>query len=240
MPMIQRVAAAERSSSGAVRKSKANALPSAAASESRRVATRSMSRARISPITTPTARQRSASSIAHSTSRGRAAVTVISRSGAMPAGRDRGHRACRSRQARDPRRSRRCICQEPVPRLARHEVDRTVASPSASRDTVSASAKPVAAGGLRLPRGRDFVQCAASEPAAERVVDRAGCRAQQRSAVFADEAGCCLHRAELLPQPARAGCRSLKSRRQVVRAAEGHGSSVIGGRRQRNVHDLFY
>jgi len=83
--MIQRVAAAEGSASGAVRKSSASVLPAAAASESRRVATTSMPRARISPITTPTARQRSASSIAHSTSRARAAVTVISRSGATPA-----------------------------------------------------------------------------------------------------------------------------------------------------------
>src|SRR5205809_118261 len=43
-----------------------------------------MSRGRISPITMPTARQRSASSMAHSTSRSRAAATVISRSGAIP------------------------------------------------------------------------------------------------------------------------------------------------------------
>ena len=41
-PMIQRVAAAEGSSSGAVRTSKASALPAAVASESRRVATGSM------------------------------------------------------------------------------------------------------------------------------------------------------------------------------------------------------
>ena len=83
--MIQRVAAADGASSGAVRRMRPSVSPAAAASESRRVATWSMSRARISPITTPTARQRSASSIAHSTSRQRAAATVISRSGAMPA-----------------------------------------------------------------------------------------------------------------------------------------------------------
>jgi len=82
--MIQRVTAAEGASSGAVYKIKPSALPPAAASASRRVATWSMPRGRISPITMPTARQRSDSSIAHSTSRMRAAVTVISRSEAIP------------------------------------------------------------------------------------------------------------------------------------------------------------
>ena len=54
---------------GAARSSSASAPLSAAASESRRTATASMLPARISPITAPTARQRSASSIAHSRSR---------------------------------------------------------------------------------------------------------------------------------------------------------------------------
>lgn len=85
MPMIQRVAAADGVSSGAVRRMRPSVPPAAAASESLRDVTWSMSRARTSPIATPTARQRSVSSIAHSTSRTRAAATVIKRSGAMPA-----------------------------------------------------------------------------------------------------------------------------------------------------------
>ena len=69
-PTIQRVAAAEGASSGAVRRMRPSVSPAASASEPPR---RHLidARARISPITTPTARQRNASSIAHSTSRQR-------------------------------------------------------------------------------------------------------------------------------------------------------------------------
>ena len=74
----------EASLGGAARSNSASAPLSAAASESRRTAMLSIPRARISPITAQTARQRSASSIAHSRSRRCVAETVTSRSGARP------------------------------------------------------------------------------------------------------------------------------------------------------------
>jgi len=84
-PTIHRVVALEASNGGAPRNSKARPPCSAAASDSRRVATRSMARSlRISPITAPTQRQRRASSIAHSTSRTFGAATRSNRSGASP------------------------------------------------------------------------------------------------------------------------------------------------------------
>ena len=84
--MIQRVAAVEASSAGAARSMSASAPLSAAASDSRRTATGSMKPYRHSPITAPTARQRSASSIAHKRSQQCTAATVSSRSGARPKG----------------------------------------------------------------------------------------------------------------------------------------------------------
>ena len=80
-PTIQRVAAVEASFAGAARKSNASAPLSAAASDSRRIATMSIEPWRHSPITAATARQRNASSIAHSKSRRCATPTVSSRSG---------------------------------------------------------------------------------------------------------------------------------------------------------------
>ena len=80
-PTIQRVAAVEASVDGAQRSSSPSAPLSAAASDSRRRVTMSISPWRSSPITARTARQRSASSIAHKRSRVCAAETVSRRSG---------------------------------------------------------------------------------------------------------------------------------------------------------------
>ena len=83
-PTIQRVAAVEASLGGVARSRNASAPLSAAARESRRTATSSIRPARISPITTPAARERRASSIAHSRSRRCATLTITNRSGARP------------------------------------------------------------------------------------------------------------------------------------------------------------
>ncbi len=82
--MIQRVTKLEGALSGSGRKTRPRVSPAAAASERRRMAVCSTARVRISPMTVPTARQRSASSIAHSTSRQCGAATAINRSGATP------------------------------------------------------------------------------------------------------------------------------------------------------------
>jgi hypothetical protein len=82
--MTQRVAKVEGSLSGKGRKTIPSVSPAAAASERRRMGTCSIVRVRISPMTAPTARQRSASSITHSTSRECGTATVINRSGSTP------------------------------------------------------------------------------------------------------------------------------------------------------------
>ena len=75
--------AVEASLPGCARSNKASVPHSAAASDSRRTATGSIAPWRISPMTAPMARQRKASSIAHSRSRLCATLAVSSRSGAQ-------------------------------------------------------------------------------------------------------------------------------------------------------------
>ncbi len=205
-PTIQRVAAAEVSSSGAVRSSRPSVLPAAAASDSRRVATGVDARApRISPITTPTARQRSASSIAHSTSRG-----ARGRDRDQPFGRQAGgvetgaigHAVLGEREIlgdpddavspedRGPR-----TPTAAAARLSRG--DRLDESPAPPRR--QPERKAGGGGGVRLARGGDLVQCAAAEPAAERGVDGRNAECKRRRRTVQPERG--FGGAQLLAQP---------------------------------------
>jgi hypothetical protein len=63
---------------------------------------------------------------------------------------------------------------------------------------------------MRFPHGRDFVQRAASKPAAESVID---CRNAERNRGIAltSKGRGCLHSAELLAQPLEGSCRSFKT-----------------------------
>src|SRR5262249_23732374 len=105
-----------------------------------------MPRGRISPITMSTARQRSASSIAHSTSRPRAAATVINRSGAIPIPSRAGPSSAPcSAIERPPAIQSTADAQALASLRASHELPSVVSATRDAMRAASASAKPLAA-----------------------------------------------------------------------------------------------